>query len=200
MTKKKRLAVLSAAGLFLACGITFVACDKDNTDLKNVSHTETFTEKSANANSIYQEAKLATLNICGKIDAAFALDSVSFKTVCEAEDINGFMNLTGITERELNNYNTLINSVYDTYISENPEFESELGDGTCTECTSNPLKKLYNATSKTQSTGGVRGIAIGIGDYEIAAAGTGCVKICNAIPYLPARALCIAGCLLFRFL
>ena len=62
------------------------------------------------------------------------------------------------------------------------------------------LKKLYNATSKTQSTGGVRGIATGIGDYEIAAAGAGCVKACNVIQYLPARALCIAGCLLFHFL
>lgn len=197
---KKTFFSIAYAAIITLGIITISSCEKENTEIANGINKETFADKSANANSIYQEAKQATISICEKIDAAFALDSVSFKTVCEAEDINGFMNLTGITERELNNYNTLINSVYDTYISENPEFENELGDGTCTECTSNPLKKLYNATSKTQSTGGVRGIASGIGDYEIAAAGAGCVKACNVIPYLPARALCIAGCLLFRFL
>ncbi|MBR7167286.1 MAG: hypothetical protein IKD33_00570 [Bacteroidales bacterium] len=197
---KKTFFSIAYAAIITLGTITISSCEKENTEIANGINKETFTDKSANANSIYQEAKQATISICEKIDAAFALDSVSFKTVCEAEDINGFMNLTGITEGELNNYNTLINSVYDTYISENLEFESELGDGTCTECTSNPLKKLYNATSKTQSTGGVRGIASGIGDYEIAAAGTECFKICNAIPYLPVRALCIAGCLLFRFL
>ena len=197
---KKTFFSIAYAAIITLGTITISSCEKENTEIANGINKETFADKSANANSIYQEAKQATISICEKIDAAFALDSVSFKTVCEAEDINGFMNLTGITEGELNNYNTLINSVYDTYISENLEFESELSDGTCTECTSNPLKKLYNATSKTQSTGGVRGIASGIGDYEIAAAGAGCVKACNVIPYLPARALCIAGCLLFRFL
>ena len=197
---KKTFYSIAYAAIITLGTITISSCEKENTEIANGINKETFADKSANANSIYQEAKQATISICEKIDAAFALDSVSFKTVCEAEDINGFMNLTGITEGELNNYNTLINSVYDTYISENPEFESELSDGTCTECTSNPLKKLYNTTSKTQSTGGVRGIASGIGDYEIAAAGAGCVKACNVIPYLPARALCIAGCLLFRFL
>ena len=138
---KKTFYSIAYAAIITLGTITISSCEKENTEIANGINKETFTDKSANTNSIYQEAKQATISICEKIDAAFALDSVSFKTVCEAEDINGFMNLTGITERELNNYNTLINSVYDTYISENPEFESELGDGTCTECTSNPLKK-----------------------------------------------------------
>ena len=190
MTKKKRLAVLSAAGLFLACGVTFVACDKDNTDLKNVSHTETFTEKSANANSIYQEAKLATLNICEKIDAAFALDSASFKTVCEAEDFDGFLELTGITETECENYNILADSVYNIYISENPEFNDEAIEP-CIECTNNPLTKLYTITSKAKAVGGLTSVVSGLSDSEITVGISGSNEICNKIKNIKLRYLCI---------
>ena len=197
MTKKKRLAVLSAAGLFLACGITFVACDKDNTDLKNVSHTETFTEKSANANSIYQEAKLATLNICGKIDAAFALDSVSFKTVCEAEDFDGFISLIGITREDVKNHNTLLKSAYDMYIAENPELDDET-NGPCVECTNNPLTKVYTITSKAQVAGGLTDVVSGQNDYEILALDIDCDRVCGWITNDELKDACIFLCKLIN--
>lgn len=143
----KKLAVLSALGLFLMSGITFVACDKDNTEPANDSRTEVVTEKSANAN-IYELAKDAMVDICEQIDAAYAENPELFRTVCESEDIEAFMNLTGITEEEIENYATLVNTACDMYIAENPGLDNET-NAPCSECLDNILSNIYTKTLQT---------------------------------------------------
>ena len=186
---KKTFYSIAYAAIITLGTITISSCEKENTEIANGINKETFTDKSANANSIYQEAKLATLNICEKIDAAFALDSVSFKTVCEAEDFDGFMDLTGITEQESEIYNILADSVYNIYISENPEFNNEAIEP-CIECTNNPLTKLYTITSKAKAVGGLTSVVSGLSDSEIAVGISGSNEVCKKIKNKKRRYLC----------
>lgn len=189
----KKLAALSAIGLFSMSGITFVACDKDNTEPANDSRTEVVTEKSANAN-IYELVKDATLDICYKIDAAYIDNPELFRTICESEDIEAFMNLTGITESEIEAYEYIINTAYEIQLSENPEFDNELEDDNCIECTSNPLTKLYNITSEAQAQGGIGTIVSNLDDYDVAINTSSCVRLCKLIPIAAIRIFCLIGC------
>ena len=173
----KRLAALSALGLFLMCGITFVGCDKDNTEPANDSRTEVVTEKSANAN-IYELAKNSTVDLCRQIDAAYTEDPELFRTICESEDFDAFINLIGITESDIENHNNIMKTACEMFLAENPDLDTEVTD-TCTECRNNPLTNIYNARTQIPAQDGMTEIASDLSDFDIITISINCDKLCS---------------------
>ena len=182
--------ILAVAVATMIAGVVFVACQKETT---------TTDKKEVIKQGVKQQKEITEIDYTGYFDNTIQVlnkiyslcnivyheDSLSILSVCLENNLEGFYNLLGISEIDVNYYSDIIAQDIHDFMDAYPEYTST--NTGCSECSATALVSIGNALS---ATNGHLYIEEPCEDCKA------CLAICllGCIEAGPAYALCVAGC------
>lgn len=194
MKNIKTIAVVVAA-VAMAATVTFVACEKNNTDgpAVNTSSSSAKATKASNQSS-YDIVYKDMLQLYKKIDEAYQSDPEGFERLCEENQWESFSEFTGIKVKEMKQLVDHINMAREDYLAANPGFEP--GQGYCEECATRPYSRIASVARSSVHMGGMGTVAAQLEPEDVMQFTVMCAEACYPAWVLGPEAYgsCVLAC------
>lgn len=143
--KEKLFSTVKTVLFLCLTGLLIASCDREEAQTQSQVNNEEGTDLSTiDFSNYFQQSECLLQNFWKACDKAYNTDSEAFLTACTTNNLSAFLEATGLTQLQLDEFKEIITKEREALEKDYPGISEEYYESSCQDCQQDALSRIGN--------------------------------------------------------